>query len=514
MNSRDWREGKGKTKKSMSKPQGEGVTLLNGKYSERVEVFVEKLNSALRARAITRQAAEATRRYLHILRPIADANGGSLTEVGIRENNLAPMHGLLMERATQVEGRPEARSKVSSKASSPRKEGAKRMQDIPVKGPQNLKTESMNTKDNCVPSPAVRFLRRFLSMGGKPLNSRKAGALLSSLQRAIVEKEIRKTDRYAKLIEKMQTSLLWLLGHARDGSVVDFDAKYLAEMKAAVSCEKQGAAVNLLRAYVGLNRTMDRGKASKLLQKMRGVSVSDRYLSRELAEAEKNLETFVQGNTKSALAIEPFELQGLNGLLGVEGVEDGLGEKLGAVYSGKDVQRMDFQAVRLEPRYADFIGAPEFPFRMMVHGGPGSGKTTFAMQFANSLAMRNGQRVLFVSSEEGIGQKLKSKIDRLGLHAPTLYFSGVLPENFADYDAIFIDSVISMGLTAESLRELYRSAPNTTFVVINQETKDGKARGSLEITHDADIACRCDSLTATLEKNRYGDTNKKFAIIA
>lgn len=198
----------------------------------------------------------------------------------------------------------------------------------------------------------------------------------------------------------------------------------------------------------------------------------------------------------------------------IKAAHSGLGGVDGTVYSGKDVQRMDFQTVKLESRFAEFIGSPEFPFRMMVHGGPGSGKTTFALQLANSLAAHNGKRVLFVSSEEGIGQKLQAKIERLGLRSPSLYYASILPDNYADYDAIFIDSVISLGLTAEALRTLYRAAPHAAFVVINQDTKDGKARGSLELMHDVDISCRCENLTASLEKNRYGDTSKNFAIIA
>lgn len=678
------------------------------------------------------------------------------------------------------------------------------------------------------PSIAARFLRRFLAMHGKTFNRSKASTLLRSLQRAIVGKEIRKTDRNAELIEQMQSALIRMLDGAWGSATVEFDAKTLAALQKSVNSEKQSQTVTLLRAYVGLNDTDDRAKAERLLRRMRKAAAVDGELSQEISAARQNLERFLSSGEQKRLEINPYELQGLCGLLGVDGVKplaildekfrnelidqvektltsneyikpwrepeflvnnkkftfgfcnsqwepysldvqfklsmyarrrewqspffltpnyveshggtyklkdvvsvtyyyplqrsfasnehdvkagvlmlinasdvqgipqpeikkvrfepletiryveniinamaknrklpkityetndkcsynpksdtirliddtgrfissgeyystlfheithstghpsrlnrnvgtvferqkyafeelvaeigsillcdtlnityrranslayirswidalrkvetkgedekwylvkayeqaaaaveyllegidlekmvpatakikaahSGLGGVDGTVYSGKDVQRMDFQTVKLEPRFAEFIGSPEFPFCMMVHGGPGSGKTTFALQLANSLAAHNGKRVLFVSSEEGIGQKLKSKIDRLGLHAPTLYFSSTLPDSFADYDAVFIDSVISMGLTAESLREMYRNAPNTTFVAINQETKDGKARGSLEITHDTDIACRCENLSATLEKNRYGDTSKIFAIIA
>ena len=363
------------------------------------------------------------------------------------------------------------------------------------------------------PSIAVRLLRRFLAIHGKTINRRKVSTLLRSLQRAIVGKEIRKTDRNAELIEQMQIALVQMLDSAWDSATVEFDAKALAALQKSVNSEKQSQTVTLLRAYVRLNDTDDRAKAERLLRRMRKAAAVDGELSQEISAARQNLERFLSSGAQKRLEINPYELQGLCGLLGVDGgtLLSGVDN---TVYSGKDVQRMDFQTVKLEPRFSEFIGSPEFPFRMMVHGGPGSGKTTFALQLANSLAAHNGKRVLFVSSEEGIGQKLKSKIDRLGLHAPTLYFASTLPDSFSDYDAVFIDSVISMGLTAESLREMYRNAPNTTFVAINQETKDGKARGSLEITHDADIACRCENLSATLEKNRYGDTSKNFAIIA
>ena len=374
---------------------------------------------------------------------------------------------------------------------------------------------------NNTPSTAVKFLKRLLAMDGKPIDWRKVETLLRSLQKAIVSKEIRKTDRHAKLINRMQEALVIIVNEVnrREVKVLNLDALSRQKIVEAVNSEVQSKALTLLRAYVALHQTEDKVKAERVLSRMqRAVHAKEinEELSRPIALAMKTLYRFIIDKSSKRLEIGSFQLNGLMGLLGIDAPAalGGVCAVEGEVYSGADVQGMQFNAITLEHRFARFLGRPEFPFRMMVHGGPGSGKTTFALQLANSLAAHNGKRVLFVSSEEGIGQKLQAKIERLGLRSPSLYYASILPDNYADYDAIFIDSVISLGLTAEALRTLYRAAPHAAFVVINQDTKDGKARGSLELMHDVDISCRCENLTASLEKNRYGDTSKNFAIIA
>ena len=481
---------------------------------------VDRLSRFLRNGETTEEAVNTAKHYLYTLKPIAAANGDRLTMKVVEEEDCADSYNALLKQLAQIGGlsTPSKSRTPHRKARASRTAAIKETASISEWGGDSPKpgaetAPAPGPSAGGTPSIAARFLPRFLAMHGKTFDRSKASTLLRSLQRAIVGKEIRKTDRNAELIEQMQSALIRMLDGAWGSATVEFDAKTLAALQKSVNSEKQSQTVTLLRAYVRLNDTDDRAKAERLLRRMCKAAAVDGELSEEISAARQNLERFLSSGAQKRLEINPYELQGLCGLLGVDGGIHLSGVD-GTVYSGKDVQRMDFQTVKLEPRFSEFIGSPEFPFRMMVHGGPGFGKTTFALQLANSLAAHNGKRVLFVSSEEGIGQKLKSKIDRLGLHAPTLYFSSTLPDSFADYDAVFIDSVISMGLTAESLREMYRNAPNTTFVAINQETKDGKARGSLEITHDADIACRCENLSATLEKNRYGDISKNFAIIA
>ena len=510
----------GKTMNGMDTAKGQGLNPLNCKYSKFVDSCVCRLNRMLRNGETTKETVNTAKHYLYTLKPIAAANGDRLTMKVVEEEDCADSYNALLKQLAQIGGlsKPSKARTTHRKARASRTAAIKETVSISEWGGDSPKPGAETApapapSAGCTPSIAARLLRRFLAIHGKTINRRKVSTLLCSLQRAIVGKEIRKTDRNAELIEQMQIALVQMLDSAWDSATVEFDAKALAALQKSVNSEKQSQTVTLLRAYVRLNDTDDRAKAERLLRRMRKAAAVDGELSQEISAARQNLERFLSSGAQKRLEINPYELQGLCGLLGVDGGTHLSGVD-GTVYSGKDVQRMDFQTIKLESRFAEFIGSPEFPFRMMVHGGPGSGKTTFALQLANSLAAHNGKRVLFVSSEEGIGQKLKSKIDRLGLHAPTLYFASTLPDSFADYDAVFIDSVISMGLTAESLREMYRNAPNTTFVAINQETKDGKARGSLEITHDADIACRCENLPATLEKNRYGDTSKNFAIIA
>lgn len=131
--------------------------------------------------------------------------------------------------------------------------------DSPKSGEETTLAQSAGV----TPIIAARFLRRFLALHGKTFNRSKTSTLLRSLQRAIVGKGIRKTDRNAELIEQMQSVLIRMLDVVWGRATVEFDAKTLAALQTSVNSEKQSQTVALLRTYVGLNDTNDRAKAAR-----------------------------------------------------------------------------------------------------------------------------------------------------------------------------------------------------------------------------------------------------------
>ena len=77
---------------------------------------------------------------------------------------------------------------------------------------------------------------------------------------------------------------------------------------------------------------------------------------------------------------------------------------------------------------------------------------------------------------------------------------------------IFIDSLDTLRIDATRLRELREYYSQSAFVTISQSTKDGKMRGSQEITHDTDIAVKVEDGIATTTKNRFHPRGTEFRV--
>ena len=170
--------------------------------------------------------------------------------------------------------------------------------------------------------------------------------------------------------------------------------------------------------------------------------------------------------------------------------------------SAYSLSGVEFDTLNLTGKWAQLIGKPTAPYRLMIYGKPGSGKSTLALQYAGYLASSQGQKVLYVASEEGLSYTMQEKINRLGVNSPNLQIVDHLPTSTGGYDTIFIDSVNHSNLTPEELRALAGGTASCVFVF--QTTKDGTFRGSQEFLHDVDTSIRVEDMQATTEKNRFG----------
>ncbi len=174
----------------------------------------------------------------------------------------------------------------------------------------------------------------------------------------------------------------------------------------------------------------------------------------------------------------------------------------------KGVTASDLLAARFSPlsftgKWLRVIGRPTAPFKIMLYGLPGSGKSSLSLQFANYLATSLNMRVLYVASEEGLTYTMQDKLRRFGVNSPNITLVEGLPEDLSPFDVVFIDSVNHIGLDAAALRNLN---PSKSYVYVFQSTKDGKFRGGNDYLHDVDVCIKVDKMIATAEKNRFGGT--------
>lgn len=353
----------------------------------------------------------------------------------------------------------------------------------------------------------VQFIRRYAAMHGKVKSQAQILNLLHSLQKAILERRIRKDSIYAKEIELMQSQLIKCYEQMDEMIEVKIDSKNLKRYLEIANSQEGMLSITLLKAYVSLNGKKDvRDRAERLLTRMRKavtsgkVTKSDKYADR-LNEAFVTIKTYL--DSKSAyLNINKAQLNGLMGILGddlfgqkksLNGSED---EEGALIVSSGELLKMDFQTIGLKGKYLELIGDPSIGFTAMVYGLPKSGKSTMCLDFANHLASNHG-KVLYCAVEEGFGYTLKEKIERLGAQHANLYITDRVPENLSDYQFVFIDSVSKAGMDVEDIDRLRKIHPETSFIFIYHTTKEGKFKGVNSHAHEVDVIIQVDKGQAT-----------------
>lgn len=361
----------------------------------------------------------------------------------------------------------------------------------------------------------VQFIKRYAAMHGKVKSQAQVLTLLHGLQKAIVERKIRKDSPYAKEIEMMQNQLITCYEKMGDMAEIKIDSKNLKRYLEIAHSQEGMLSVVLLKAYIALNGKRDvKDKADRLFKRIKKsvdqgkITKSDKYADK-LNEAYQTLKSYIDGDSLM-LNINKAQLNGLMGLLGENlfGQKKSLNgheEDNGMIVRSGELLAMDFQTIGLKGKYRELIGDPSVGFTAMVYGLPKSGKSTMCLDFANYLASHHG-KVLYCAIEEGFGYTLKEKIERLKAHHSNLYITDRVPENLNDFQFVFIDSVSKAGMDVNAIDQLRKMHPDTSFIFIYHTTKEGNFKGVNEHAHEVDVIVRVDKgkVTSTGRFNAGG----------
>jgi hypothetical protein len=352
----------------------------------------------------------------------------------------------------------------------------------------------------------VQFIKRYAAMHGKVKSQAQVLTLLHGLQKAIVERKIRKDSPYAKEIEMMQNQLITCYEKMGDMAEIKIDSKNLKRYLEIAHSQEGMLSVVLLKAYIALNGKRDvKDKADRLFKRIKKsvdqgkITKSDKYADK-LNEAYQTLKSYIDGDSVM-LNINKAQLNGLMGILGENlfGQKKSLNgheEDNGMIVSSGELLAMDFQTIGLKGKYRELIGDPSVGFTAMVYGLPKSGKSTMCLDFANYLASHHG-KVLYCAIEEGFGYTLKEKIERLKAHHSNLYITDRVPENMNDFQFVFIDSVSKAGMDVNAIDQLRKMHPDTSFIFIYHTTKEGNFKGVNEHAHEVDVIVQVDKGKAT-----------------
>lgn len=351
----------------------------------------------------------------------------------------------------------------------------------------------------------VQFIKRYAAMHGKVKSQAQILTLIHSLQKAILERRIKKDSSYAKEIELMQNQLITCYEKMEDMAEIKIDSKNLKRYLEIAHSQEGMLSVALLKAYVALNGKRDvKDKAERLFNRIKKavdqgkITKTDKYANK-LNEAYGTLKNYMDGESVM-LNINKAQLNGLMGILGEDLFQkkslNGHEEDNGMIVSSGELLAMDFQTIGLQGKYKQLIGDPSVGFTAMVYGLPKSGKSTMCLDFANYLASHHG-KVLYCAIEEGFGYTLKEKIERLKAHHSNLYITDRVPENLNDFQFVFIDSVSKAGMDVNAIDQLRKMHPDTSFIFIYHTTKEGNFKGVNEHAHEVDVIVQVDKGKAT-----------------
>jgi hypothetical protein len=356
------------------------------------------------------------------------------------------------------------------------------------------------------------FLKRYLLLNEKVKTKNQVLNFIKALQKAITEKKIRKTSKYAEIITNIQNNLVSTYNSLPDKAEeikINIDPKRVAQLQKLVGGKKIRLSVMYIKRFIGLYGRITIEKAERLLNLINKaiesgkIEKGDPYIERTRF-VKKALEKYIKSGL---LQLKDSELRGLAGIAGVKNTKL---SKPSQIFKDTDfVSSMDLKGVQFS--YMGFtgiwkkiIGDPENPFHVMIYGAGGKGKSTFAVKFAKYLSNDLGLKTLIVADEEKVSGKLKEKLSLFNAYNPNLFLTGKLPGSMKDLDIVFIDSVTSIGMEPEELESLQKKYPQCSFVYILQTNKQGKFYGKKKWEHLCDAMIRFEDGTVNVEKNRFG----------
>jgi hypothetical protein len=374
----------------------------------------------------------------------------------------------------------------------------------------------------------VRFIKRYALLDGKTKTQSQILSFLGSVQKAILEKRIRKTSDYATEIKYIQDNLIRVYEKMDEQVTVKLKKDILDKYLSIAASEKIRPSIAFLKRYIGIQgRHITKEKAERLLSNMKiavkkgEISKGDPYAER-LNIAYQSLQKFVDvAKPRDTIEIHSSVLNGINDALdglgcagkmncgchGLNGLENEHLSIMPATNKNRVMNSMDFANLKFENlgftgKWLDLIGDPAKGFTAMVFGKPKMGKSYLCVDFAGYLA-RNFGKVLYVAKEEKLDATLQKKLNDKNVKHPNLFVSDFLPADLSAYQYVFLDSVNKLQLEPQDLEQIKTENPGVSFIYVFQTTKEGNFRGANEFQHDVDVVIEIPAKGKAVQFGRF-----------
>lgn len=165
------------------------------------------------------------------------------------------------------------------------------------------------------------------------------------------------------------------------------------------------------------------------------------------------------------------------------------------IFSIDALKKKKYQSLELDPCYTELMGTPERVVTILMYGESGSGKSVYALKFAEYFANTFGKS-FYNSHEEGANQTIQDRINNFNINANRLWIGDCYDfEELCDHiqrtycKLIVIDSVKYMRFTVEQLKELRErfARRQLSIVMIDFGASKGNPASGKDLLHASDI---------------------------
>lgn len=432
---------------------------------------------------------------------------------------------LKQERPRSFKPKPPVKHSKPTPQRIPEKSVARNLSPQESK-PKSIKVDYSDSEPVEKIEDEIKFIKRFLSLHNKVKTKAQILNFINALQRAILEKRIRKTSKYAEEIMQMQKQLI--ASHKMMGAEQKFRLNDMALLKFTriAGSSRVRFSIQYLKRFVGIQgKNITKEKAQSLHDAILRALESDKivktdpYMDR-IKKVLNALKEFISVAKKNdVLEVHERALNGLNGVLGclceeeakekeVKGLDGIEPEKeVGEVMSVEEARNQEYQTVNITGKYLQLIGKFCLPTQFFVYGIGGSGKSSFVLLFTQYLASL-GFKILYVAGEQFNTPTFKELLNRLNIYAEDNYkiVGKIDTLNPADFDFVVLDSKDKLEVDINQFTDYMKTYPKQSFIVLSQSTKNGSFTGKERWRNTVDVMIEAENgvIRTGHDKNRWG----------
>lgn len=383
----------------------------------------------------------------------------------------------------------------------------------------------------------VKFIKRYALMEGKTKTDLNILNFINSLQKAIMEKRIRKASPFAKEINyiqdnlcKLHNQLLKITNPNKRKVEIKINKNVLERFIEIGGSKKVRLSVNYLKRYIGIQgKSITKEKAVRLLSVMDKAVQSGKLkandpFAQKLKESYSSLKHFTTVAKKNeTLEVHEAVLNGINSALdgcncenggninGLSGLSVVSRNPEPEIMSIDQAKEQEYEIVEVDPKWQKLIGEFSLPTQFFVHGLGGSGKSSFVMLFSQHLAQL-GYNILYVAGEQFNTPTFTQLLNRLNINAGDNFkiVKSLDTLNPADFDFIVLDSKDYLEIDADDFLALLQQYPGKSFIVLSQSVKTGNFTGKERWRNIVDVMLLAENgvIRCGHDKNRWGGSGE------